>query len=330
MATDRTAKVTWAGSLMDGSGRIESVGSGAFGPLDVTWASRAEDARRPHEPRGADRRRVGSRASRWRSPTGSRSAGTPPERLETSATVTFEPGTGITKGAIAVVGTVPGVDHGSVRRGTPRARRRTARSRRRSPASPRSRSTRRSRSVCRGCARRGAARDRPRRAVTYNRRHGDAGTSGRRARALVRRAAGAHVRSCRLQRPPRGGGRSAGASRSSSPPCGSHDEWRQATRRPRGGAAAIPSSRRMAGELEVDVQRLEDELKLALVERDPADEKDVIVEVRQGVGGDEAALWAGEVARMLTALRRAPRLQDRGRSRRARTRAAASRRPCSP
>ena len=36
MATDRTAKVTWAGSLMDGAGRIEGVGSGAFGPLDVT------------------------------------------------------------------------------------------------------------------------------------------------------------------------------------------------------------------------------------------------------------------------------------------------------
>ncbi|MGZ8687918.1 MAG: peptide chain release factor 1, partial [Gaiellaceae bacterium] len=37
-----------------------------------------------------------------------------------------------------------------------------------------------------------------------------------------------------------------------------------------------------------------------LVERDPADAKDVIVEVRQGVGGDEAALWAGDVFRMLT------------------------------
>src|SRR5213076_3327859 len=37
-----------------------------------------------------------------------------------------------------------------------------------------------------------------------------------------------------------------------------------------------------------------------LVESDPADAKDVIVEVRQGVGGDEAALWAGDVFRMLT------------------------------
>ena len=56
----------------------------------------------------------------------------------------------------------------------------------------------------------------------------------------------------------------------------------------------------MATELEVEVERLEEELKLALVERDPADEKDVIVEIRQGVGGDEAALWAGALYRMLT------------------------------
>src|SRR5215831_20338978 len=52
-------------------------------------------------------------------------------------------------------------------------------------------------------------------------------------------------------------------------------------------------------DLEADVERLEEELKLALVERDPADDKDVIVEVRQGVGGDEAALWAADVAAML-------------------------------
>ncbi len=56
----------------------------------------------------------------------------------------------------------------------------------------------------------------------------------------------------------------------------------------------------MAAELETEVERLEDELRLALVEKDPADEKDVIVEIRQGVGGDEAALWAGDVYRMLT------------------------------
>ena len=50
--------------------------------------------------------------------------------------------------------------------------------------------------------------------------------------------------------------------------------------------------------LEDDVARLEEELKLSLAERDPADSKDVIVEIRQGVGGDEAGLWAGDLARM--------------------------------
>jgi peptide chain release factor 1 len=61
-----------------------------------------------------------------------------------------------------------------------------------------------------------------------------------------------------------------------------------------------PELASLAGDLVADVERLEEELKAALVERDPADAKDVIVEVRQGVGGDEAALWAGDVFRMLT------------------------------
>ncbi len=56
----------------------------------------------------------------------------------------------------------------------------------------------------------------------------------------------------------------------------------------------------MGGDLESEIARLEEELKAALVERDPADSKDVIVEIRQGVGGDEAALWAGDVFRMLS------------------------------
>ena len=58
--------------------------------------------------------------------------------------------------------------------------------------------------------------------------------------------------------------------------------------------------REMLPELEGRLAELEDELKVALVEADPADRKDVIVEVRQGVGGDEAGLWAGDVFRMLT------------------------------
>src|SRR6478752_5851422 len=45
---------------------------------------------------------------------------------------------------------------------------------------------------------------------------------------------------------------------------------------------------------------IEEELRLAMVERDPADEKDVIVELRAGTGGDEAALFAGDLHQMLT------------------------------
>jgi peptide chain release factor 1 len=56
----------------------------------------------------------------------------------------------------------------------------------------------------------------------------------------------------------------------------------------------------LAEELALDADRLESDLKAALVERDPNDAKDVIVEIRQGVGGDEAALWAGDLLRMLT------------------------------
>jgi peptide chain release factor 1 len=55
----------------------------------------------------------------------------------------------------------------------------------------------------------------------------------------------------------------------------------------------------MAPEYESEIERIEEELNLALVETDPADAKDVIVEIRQGGGGDEAALWASEVTRML-------------------------------
>jgi peptide chain release factor 1 len=58
--------------------------------------------------------------------------------------------------------------------------------------------------------------------------------------------------------------------------------------------------RELVPELEARLAELEEELKLALVERDPNDAKDVIVEIRKGTGGDEAAIWAGDLFRMLT------------------------------
>jgi len=67
-----------------------------------------------------------------------------------------------------------------------------------------------------------------------------------------------------------------------------------------GDARADGDLRELVPELEQQLADLEEELRLALVETDPADRKDVIVEIRQGVGGDEAALWAGDLFRMLT------------------------------
>jgi peptide chain release factor 1 len=76
-------------------------------------------------------------------------------------------------------------------------------------------------------------------------------------------------------------------------------QWR-ATQEDVEAARSDPDLRELAPELEERLAALEQELRLALVERDPADAKDVIVEIRQGVGGDEAALWAGDLHRMLT------------------------------
>ncbi|HWQ24366.1 MAG TPA: OsmC family peroxiredoxin [Gaiellaceae bacterium] len=106
---DRTARVTWQGSLLEGRGTIESVGSGAFGPLEVTWSSRAEEPEgrtSPEELIAAAHAACFSMALSH----GLAQAGTPAERLETSATVTFVPGTGITKVALRVRGSVPGLD----------------------------------------------------------------------------------------------------------------------------------------------------------------------------------------------------------------------------
>ncbi len=106
--TDRNAHVTWSGSLMEGAGTITSVGSGAFGPLDVTWGSRAEGSNgltSPEELIAAAHAACFSMALSH----GLAQAGTPPETLDVDATVTFVPGTGITKVALAVRASVPGL-----------------------------------------------------------------------------------------------------------------------------------------------------------------------------------------------------------------------------
>jgi lipoyl-dependent peroxiredoxin len=114
VATERKASVLWQGDLTSGSGTIERPTSDAFGPLEVSWASRAEEPNGKTSPEELV-------AAAWAScfamalSAGLAKAGNPPERLDTSATVTFEPGEGITKGALTVRGTVPGLDEAGFR-----------------------------------------------------------------------------------------------------------------------------------------------------------------------------------------------------------------------
>ncbi len=92
-------------------------------------------------------------------------------------------------------------------------------------------------------------------------------------------------------------------------------EWRSA-RDDLEAAREDSDLRELVPELEERTTHLEQELRQALVPTDPADRKDVILEVRQGVGGDEAALWAGDIYRMLAryAERRGFKVEELGSS----------------
>jgi peptide chain release factor 1 len=61
-----------------------------------------------------------------------------------------------------------------------------------------------------------------------------------------------------------------------------------------------PELRELLESSRTRLETLEDEIRLAMVERDPNDDKNVIVEIRPGTGGEEAGLWAGDLYRMLT------------------------------
>jgi osmotically inducible protein OsmC len=121
MATDRRAEVTWQGDLMGGSGVIERVGSGAFAPLDVTWASRAEE---PAGRTSPEELIAAAHASCFSMALAHAlaQAGNPPQQLSTSATVTFVPGTGITRSALEVEGTVPGLDENAFQQAAEQAK----------------------------------------------------------------------------------------------------------------------------------------------------------------------------------------------------------------
>ena len=107
MATTRKATTQWQGSLMEGSGQVTLESSG-LGTYDVTWASRAEDPNGRTSPEELIAAAHSSCFSMALS-NGLAKAGTPPEKLTTSADVTFQPGEGITGIHITVRGTVPGL-----------------------------------------------------------------------------------------------------------------------------------------------------------------------------------------------------------------------------
>ena len=109
MAADRTASVTWTGDLMSGKGTIDSVTSGVLSNLGVSWPSRSEE---PGGQTSPEELIAAAHASCYCMALshGLAQAGTPPERLEVTATVTLVPGTGITASALTVAGTVPGID----------------------------------------------------------------------------------------------------------------------------------------------------------------------------------------------------------------------------
>jgi osmotically inducible protein OsmC len=115
MVAEKHAETEWRGDLATGEGTIERVGSGALGPLPVTWAARTgdEDGKTsPEELIAAAHAACFSMALS----NGLGKQGTPPRRLSVSATVTFVPGTGITTSAIDVEGDVPGMDDAGFRK----------------------------------------------------------------------------------------------------------------------------------------------------------------------------------------------------------------------
>jgi peptide chain release factor 1 len=81
-------------------------------------------------------------------------------------------------------------------------------------------------------------------------------------------------------------------------------EWRKATDDAAGARELLAEGddaelRELLQTSDRRLEELEEEIRLAMVEPDPSDDKDVIVEIRPGTGGEEAGLFAGDLYRML-------------------------------
>ncbi len=107
MAVIRNASAHWEGSLMEGAGKV-TFESSELGTHDVTWAARSTEKSgltSPEELIAAAHSTCYSMALS----NGLAESGTPPESIDTSAAVSFQPGTGITGIALSVTGKVPGM-----------------------------------------------------------------------------------------------------------------------------------------------------------------------------------------------------------------------------
>jgi osmotically inducible protein OsmC len=107
MATTRTANAHWEGTLKEGKGTVE-LASSAIGTYDVSWAARAE------EPNGvtSPEELIAAAHSTCFSMSLSNEltkAGSPPDTIDTTAEVTFQPGEGITGVHLTTNASVPGL-----------------------------------------------------------------------------------------------------------------------------------------------------------------------------------------------------------------------------
>lgn len=110
--TDRRATVRWEGSLFEGSGTVSFASSGLVSDAAVSWPARAEE---PDGKTSPEELLAAAHASCFSMALSKQLAdrdvvGT----LDTSATVTFVPGTGITTSALTVIVTAEGVDQDTV------------------------------------------------------------------------------------------------------------------------------------------------------------------------------------------------------------------------
>ncbi|MDJ0631945.1 MAG: peptide chain release factor 1 [Xenococcaceae cyanobacterium MO_188.B29] len=86
-----------------------------------------------------------------------------------------------------------------------------------------------------------------------------------------------------------------------------YQEWKNAGEELAGAKEILkesndPEMKEMAAleveELEEKLEQLENRLKILLLPRDPNDDKNIMLEIRAGTGGDEASIWAGDLVRM--------------------------------